>query len=413
MISVARKGALLFASAFILIWFMLLPGRLAVPSSATFVDDASQYNAVAVNLVQKGMYSLDGIEPFFAREPGMSVFLAGIYSVFGIENRVAIFAIQMLLVLAASLFFASEFRKGAGDRAAGIFLLLMTLCAPVYHVIFTPVREALALGMALVLAGCVMRLVRTRDWRFAACAGIVIGLLSVTYTTFLLLPVLLVPLLLLLKVRWTHAMVMLMLAVSAIAPWGLRNKHLTGDLCLTGCNRGALQWYIRGVQTEKLTGFEPFRCLWSEYASRDWTGRSDACSFNGVMRQRWPDGFKATPEDVIAGKEGMKTILSHFPNYLWVSFTDVFELHLPYVNGWGFGYNALAALSMVLIYVGMLFSLASWKKRFVWPLLVLIAYNTAVFSLTDATPRYLLPVIFCYMALSGIGYAKLLRSWRA
>ena len=68
---------------------------------------------------------------------------------------------------------------------------------------------------------------------------------------------------------------------------------------------------------------------------------------------------------------------------------------------------------MVLIYVGMLFSLASWKNRFVWPLLVLIAYNTAVFSLTDATPRYLLPVIFCYMALSGIGYAKLLRSWRA
>lgn len=411
--SVARRGALLFTAAFILIWFMLLPGRLAVPPSATFVDDASQYNAAAVHLVQDGMYSLDGVEPFFAREPGMSVFLAGVYSVFGVENRVAIFTIHMVLVLAATLFFASEFRKQAGEPAAGAFLLLMALCPPVYHVIYTPVREALALSLALFVAGCVMKHVRTRDWRYAAMTGVLMGALSLTYTTFLLLPVLLLPTLWFIGVNWKRLLLMLGLMALTMAPWGMRNQRLTGDLCLTGCNRAALQWYVRGVQSEGMTGLEPFRCLWSEYVSRDWTGRSDVCSFNGVMHRRWPDGFKATPEDLAAGEEGIGLIIKHLPNYLWLSFTDIFELHLPYVNGWGFAYNALAALSMFVIYLGMLFSLTLWRNRFFWPLLVFIAYNTAVFSLTDAIPRYLLPVIFCYMALSGVGYARLIRSWHA
>jgi hypothetical protein len=264
----------------------------------------------------------------------------------------------------------------------------------------------------------VLRLVRTQSFQSAACAGIALGALTLTYTTFLLLPVVFFPLVLLVRTPWKYLIILFLAFAAVMSPWAIRNTMQTGSMCLTGCNRAALQWYVRGVQTRDLHGFEPLRCLYSEYISRNWDGRSDACSFNAVMHRKWPDGFKATPEDALAIADGRSLIFSHLPNYLWLTAVEVLELHLPYVNGWGFTYNLLSAIGMILVYAGIpwMFPLFLRRSPSLWILACIVVYHTGVFALTDATPRYLLPVIFCYTALSGVGYHRLLSrlpSWNA
>lgn len=395
---------------FAVLWGLLLPLRLALPLSQVLLDDAGQYSTPAVHLVQDGMYSLDGVTPYFAREPGMSVWLAAIYTVAGVENTTAVFVFQGMLLLAAMILFARELKYHAGERAAGLSFLLMTIVAPVYHTVFSLYRESLALSLGLLFVTCLLQLLRTKKAAAAALAGMCLGAMALTYATFLLLPVILFPVLLFLRVRWQHVFLCAVMMAAVLAPWGIRNMRHTGSLCLTGCNRAAVQWYVRGVQSREVHGIEPLRCLYSEYVSRDWTGRSAYCSFNGVMHVRWPEGFKALPEDRAAGKEGLQMIARHPFNYLWLSVFEVLELHLPYVNGWGFVYNLLAVLSMFVVYLGALFSIPVLlaRKPFALILLSILLYHTAVFALTDATPRYLLPVIFCYSALSGIGYDRLL-----
>ena len=42
-------------------------------------------------------------------------------------------------------------------------------------------------------------------------------------------------------------------------------------------------------------------------------------------------------------------------------------------------------------------------------LLMLIAYSTVIYALTDGIPRYLMPTIFCYSALAAVGYENVFR----
>ncbi len=403
---------------FIVLWGLLLPLRMGVPPSLTFDHDAAQYSDVAVNLVQQGFYSLDGVTPYFAREPGMSVWLAGIYAVFGIENRLMVFILQGALFLGAAWIFTREFARHAGKRAADISLLLLFITAPVYHAVFSLYRESLAFSVGLLFFAALLYLVRTRALLAAMFAGITLGYLTLTYTTFLLFPVVLLPLMFFLRTGWKQMAVLMAFFALTLAPWGIRNTLHTGSPCLTGCGRSAIQLYVRGVQTRDLHRLEPFYCLYSEYVSRNWEGRSPSCSFNAVMHHKWPNGFQGTPEDALAGEEGKQLILADIPNYLWLAIVEVVELHLPYVNGWGTVYNWSALISMIVLYIGILLAIPLFRHREPYMLLIgmLMLYHTGIFALTDATPRYLLPAIFCYSALAGVGYARLtgsLTRWNA
>jgi hypothetical protein len=183
---------------------------------------------------------------------------------------------------------------------------------------------------------------------------------------------------------------------------------VTGRAALSGTFRPAVTWYVRGKQAEHLRGTEPFMCLWAEYISRDWSQRSPYCSFNGVKNTRWPQGMTAPEEHLPAGQEGISLIKQYWPWHLWFSVFEILELHIPYVDSWGFPYNQFAALSSLILYVGFLLAIPSLKKRETWLFLAIIAYNTGIFIMTDATPRYLMPVAFCYVFLASLGYDRAL-----
>ena len=190
------------------------------------------------------------------------------------------------------------------------------------------------------------------------------------------------------------------------APWMIRNMYWTGKPCPTGCYRNALQWYVRGERSETLRGWEPARCLWSEYMSRNWTGRSPNCSFNAVWHLKWPQGFVGVPEDAIIAKNGQKKIIQYFPFYLWDSLFEVAEFHFPFVGPWGHIYNMLETLALLILYVGCACAAPVFLQKELRYFVVLCVYLIALFSLTDATPRYHMPIIFCYALFASIGYDR-------
>lgn len=375
--------------------------------------DPYQYDALARSLVTHGTFSLDGVTPFFEREPGYSVFLALVYLVFGTGSHVAVFAIQAILYFLATAAFERSVRPFLLGNARIVLIASLLFAPPVFHALFALTRESLALSLCMSLTAAIFSLRQGPSYTRAALSGALLGALLLVNVPFLLFPVGLAALLLWWRVPWTRVALCMVIAGAALSPWVIRNEALRGMPCITGCYREALQWYVRGEQAEHIgVGPEPAMCLWAEYVSRDWNGRSPYCSFNAVWHARWPEGFIGVPEDVLATNEGKAKIRAHFGNYLWFSLFEVVELHLPYVNGWGRGYNLLAVLWTAATYVGCILSLPKLRRTEYLLFAAFMLYLTGVYSLTDATPRYLVPILHCYAFLAVLGYTGV-RPWSA
>lgn len=373
--------------------------------------DPAQYDQLGRSLALHGTFSLDGVTPFFEREPGYSLFLALLYRTFGVGSYAAVFAAQAALHFAATVAFARSVRPMLAGKAWLVIVGFLLFAPPVFHAMFALTRESLALSLGMFLTATLFSLERAPSWATAALAGLLLGALVLVSVTFLLFPVGLAALLLWWRVPWAKVVLCMAVAAAVVAPWVIRNEIHRGMPCVTGCYREALQWYVRGEQAEHIgIGLEPARCLWAEYVSRDWTGRSPYCSFNAVWHAKWPEGFVGVPEDVLATNEGKAKIRAHFANYLWFSLFEVVELHLPYVNGWGRAYNLSAIAWTAAVYLGCAFSLPFLRRREYLLAAAFMLYLTGIYVLTDATPRYLVPILHCYALLAAVGYTGL-RSW--
>ncbi len=391
----------------------LLLWTLQRPIGLFTQGDAEGYHSGAVSLLTVGQYQFRGL-PYTEREPGQSIFLAGIYAVFGIGNFGAVFLVHWIISALAIVCLAGEVRRAHGERAAIIAGGLLLLSAPIFHTIFTLNREALALALFQWLTCMLLRLHRTRRTADALIASALFGTLLTTYVPYMFLPAFLLPTLLWIGVRPRHVATLMIGPCVMLGLWGLWVQKHTGTFCVSTCHRSAVMWYVRGEQARELRGLEPLRCLWSEYVTRDWSGRSPSCAYAGIYHRDWPNGLYLDDRDIIAAQEGRREIRKHFLNHLWFSVFSGIELHLPYVNGWGRWYNIAAVLWTAIVYFGIPWGIGRWRKpsALLWICWALIAYATSFFSVTYALPRFLLPVMFAYAVLAGIGYDRLLSHLR-
>lgn len=404
-----RAVAVSCIALFIALFLWLLPSRAGVPEHEIFWDDAATYHETAVHVATEGFYSVDGVTPYANREPMYSVFLGGIYRIFGIGNRTAIFAVQALLYLFSVVLFIRSLRPRMTDTVRGLCLFFLLTVPPVLHAIFFVYRESFLLSILLLFTASILNFQESQTWGKGALLGTLLGTLILTSISFLFLPLFLLPLFFVHRLQWRYAILILGIPYVCVLLWGVRNFVSDGTFRVIDPLRPSMMWYARGEQAEQVRGLEPLRCLWSEYVSRDWSGRSSACSFNGLIHGKWPDAVLLGNEREVA-HAGQKKILENFFNYLWFSAVEVIELHLPYVNGWGRIYNILALIDTAILYLGCLFALPIILRQKVFLLFVLIAlYNIAVYALTDAIPRYQVPVIFCYALFAAVGYAAALR----
>lgn len=394
-------GIVLFVSLWLVGFLRWMP---SLPE--LFTSDAEHYSQAAIHLLTQGFYSIDGTTPFFAREPGMSIFLAGIYAFFGTENGLSLVILQGILFFFATFFFSQEVSKTFSSRIGTFCFFLLLTHISVFHTIFSAYRECLALILFLTSFAFLFRLERRRSFTDAFFAGAFLGGGILTYISFLFFPLLLPFALRMRSVAWRSVAIVFFVTYAVASPWIIRNS-LHGEQAYAESQvRMTYVWHVRGVQSEKLTGLEPLRCLYAEYISRDWTGLSDACSFNSV-KNRLIAETNVTDHAATITHEGQQNIWGHPVSYLWFSFIDTLELHMPFVGGgWSTEYNLLALIGSVFLYIGCLMGLPALRDRRMFLFMSFALYNTAFFALTDATPRYLLPVLFCYALLAAIGYDR-------
>ena len=396
---------------------VLLPTRLALPPEITFNNDAGSYHLGAVHLARSGFYSVDGIHPTLQREPGLSLFLAALYRIFGEGNRTAIFIAQTLLHLLGVLLFCRELRLMSSKSAAviaGIFLLLLP---PVFHSNFTVYRESLALSLFLLAATFLLSTKRTGRFSHALLAGLFLGGVVLTYMSFMFLPIVLLPALFFLRVRPAHIAIAIGLPLLFRLSWGARNAwHEEWVLVDPFPVAGILR--MRAIHAEMQRPLDPLRCVWVEYVSRD---RSQEPLPRGICRPEevldvdWVKPYPQTIEEArLLQQESKRRIVRHLPMYLWGTVVWAAEYHFPFLNGWGFAFNVASSLGTLLVYGGCAIAIIRvrrlWRNEYLLFLLPIL-YGTASFSLMQAFPRYRMPTLFAYCALAGIGYASLKRNY--
>lgn len=406
-----RSWFLAGTGLYLLLLLVVFPFVLHIPVHLMFDSDAGAYSRGAINLLLHGFYSFDGVHPFIDREPGMSFFLVPVYALFGIENPVGLLFAQSVLLFLAAWFFCRQLARTYGQRVAGICFVLLLTSGSVFHTIFSGYRECLALILLMTFAALSLSSGhRPAPWK-TVLMGLVLGAVILISYAFVFLPIALAIVWVVQKRRWRENLLILVVCYGLVSLWALRNFSYDGRFRVIDDHRTAVTWYVRGEQAERVHGLEPFRCLWAEYIARDWTGRSDACSYNSVMHRRWPEGYVVTAADSLdAQQTGQAKIRAYPLSYLNFSLYEILELHLPFVGGgWSTAFNVYAAFTWLILGIGFLFGIPKLPPRehLLW--LTIILYNTAVFSLTDATPRYLLPVIFCYALIAAIGYDAALK----
>lgn len=412
--SLSRHYGILALSAFLYLAISgaLLPTRLALPPEITFSNDAGSYHLGAVHLARSGFYSVDGINPTHQREPGLSLFLAALYRLFGEGNRAAIFIAQTLLHLMGVLLFCREFRHVSSKSAAVIAGAFLLLLPPVFHSNFTVYRESLALSLFLLAATFLLSTKRTGSTSHAFLAGLSLGGVVLTYMSFMLLPLMLLPVLFFLRVRPMQIAIAIGLPLLFLLSWGARNAwHEEWVLVDPFPVAGILR--MRAIHAEMQRPLDPLRCVWVEYVSRD---RSQEPLPRGICRPEevfdadWVKPYPQTIQEArLLQQESKRRIAQHLPMYLWQTVVWAAEYHFPFLNGWGFAFNVASSLGTLLIYGGCAIAIVRvrrlWRNEYLFFLLPIL-YGTASFSLMQAFPRYRMPTLFAYCAFAGIGYAS-------
>ena len=145
--------ALLYAIAWMGVWaYTRSAGLLSFqPAADGLSGDPFQYDALARSLATSGTYSLDGLTPFFEREPGYSLFLSAAYRVFGVGNHAAAFVLQAVLHLLATYAFVRSVKPFAGARTRVVLAALLLFSPPVFHALFMLTRESLARAQEIVV----------------------------------------------------------------------------------------------------------------------------------------------------------------------------------------------------------------------------------------------------------------------
>jgi 4-amino-4-deoxy-L-arabinose transferase-like glycosyltransferase len=244
-------------------------------------NDSFVYGDIAKNWLQHGVYGLstpNGPDPTYIRLPGYPMFLAAIWSVFGMEHYRAVLFLQILIDLGTCFLIADMARRMISDRAARVAFLLAGLCPFLANYASAALTETLeifftALALDLAIRG-LEDFSRLRNWAgcgLAVGATILLrpdgGLLLASTGIYLLwillkhlrsgepfLPVF-------------HAgFVLLIVSIAPLVPWTLRNLHTIhrfqplapryaneeDELVPMGFNRWVRTWMADYSSTEEI-----------------------------------------------------------------------------------------------------------------------------------------------------------------
>jgi 4-amino-4-deoxy-L-arabinose transferase-like glycosyltransferase len=361
-------------------------------------DDSVEYRQHAVQLLERGVYSFDGVTPGRMRQPLYPLFLAAIYGAFGYRDG-AVFLVQALLCT-ATVFLTWRLARalGVADGPAVAAAALVAVYPPFARLSGLLLTESLSTLLLMLSALLfVAAAAQPRPGR-ALALGVVVGVHTLCRPATAMLPVWLPVLFWLvlgdrrrvLRVAgWTALGFML-----AVSPWLARNAITLGVPSFLSTEGGAGMYVGGRPDAERIwsEGLMPF--LRSEEAraivgDRYYSSEEANARFRALALDR----LRSQPLQVL-----LHGALQTAKAWLYMPGARVLGRDHPW--RW-FPLIGIPALLLALALYGSLVS-RDWTTRAL--LLGLPAYYTAVHLPLLAVPRHMLP-LFPLVAIGAMAGA--------
>ncbi len=386
------------------------------------ISDEKDYSTLAVNLIEHGEYAFVHGSPTALRPPLYPLFVAGVYRVFGAENYQAVRLIQAFLSLATVVLVyrlgAAAYSERAGLWAAGLVCfypsLLGTVNLLLTETLFTLELVALSLGL--------IRLQKGGSLKLAAAVGLLLGAGALTRSIFWLFPPV-VGLYLLASIQATFGRRLLAVALlglvfgATVAPWAIRNTRLEQTLVVID-TMGGRNFMMGNYEHTPL------------YRAWDAISVTDEKSWDSVLESRHSQYRDLTQgqRDKLAFAEGLRFVMAN-PGLTvqrdLIKLVNFWQLERELIAGVDRGYFGefskaaklgLAALicgayalAMLSAIFGALLFPPAWRPHGL--LLLLLAYVTALHTLTFAHSRYHLPLMPLVLIYSAAALMRLGQIW--
>ena len=247
------------------------------------LDDSFIYGDIAKNWLTHGIYgisSAQGITPTYIRLPGYPLFLALIFSVFGMEHYHAVLIVQVLIDLATCLICADLALQTLGPGRAKAAFLLAALCPFLANYTAAALTETLEVFFTVLALDCGIRFLKGRAVRNGVACGVACACAILLRPDGALLLFSIV-----LYLGWrvvfpdtTHASVqrrkdllraavlITAIAISPLIPWTIRNQRVfhrfqplapryaneEGEFVPMGFNRWVKTWMADYVSVEEV-----------------------------------------------------------------------------------------------------------------------------------------------------------------
>ena len=196
--------------------------------------DGKDYDALGWSLATGSGYEINHAPNTF-RPPGYPMFLAAVYALFG--HSVAAVKVLQSILDAATCVMLLLIGERLFTRRVGVIAAAIAAVYP-FLVVYTGfmLSEALFVFLSTVFLYTLVRLRENYTWRWAAAAGLVLGVMNLTRPVTLLLPALLFFWLWLeVRAKWRAAVIAGVLAIwmlVPILPWTVRNYLVTHSFIL-------------------------------------------------------------------------------------------------------------------------------------------------------------------------------------
>lgn len=418
------RGVSLLVTVFAICLAAHLVLAVAITASVPVMTKADLYSNIAVSLLEgHGFVGKPNGEPILWRGPLYPAFLAMVYGLWGRENVSAVLITQGVLAAATATFVwwigSQLYGKTVGFLAA-IGFAVYPLSA-YYTGRFMP--ESL---FTLILTGvsiAMMWAVRSGKAVHFGIVGALIALatlikpVALGFAPFLALYVLYRGRQVLRRAV-IQVVALMSSFVMVVMPWTLRNYTVTGTFIPVATGVGYSFWSgnqtisdgrdEREMDEETLHRMvEHRRAILAAYLGRDIEQVAAALG----MPRTHHDVVNITPEeDRALLQAGLNQMLSHPGStlVLWGKkfYRFWFDIFWPQ-NRWAQGY----VIAMQGVFLGL--ACLGWRRALkeklsVWPVLLPVAYFTAIYVVTSATLRYSVPLAPLLMLFAAIGLCDIL-----
>jgi 4-amino-4-deoxy-L-arabinose transferase-like glycosyltransferase len=414
-----------------------------------------EYEQISINMLEGKGFSLNPSEgETMIREPAYPFFLFLNYKIFGIKPNVI--KIEQFILLFLILYLIYKITSQVFSDFVAKIATLITAIVPIFPIYASDlISEIFATSLILLFLWLFIKsLNREKQILFSCLSGLVLGILVLTKSIFIFIPIFLFPLYFIKnisvlskqhtnKLEFVRMFIFAIGVLLVISPWIYRNYTHFDKLSVA--DRGGMLFYLHNVKNnfddQQMKDYT-ISALLGEYFVKlknpDYKveiGEGIQIMNDKKEELMEKEGYDFSQTDKIMMKEAKGLFFQNIPRSFFVGFLELVKVNAPMIpkysimfafpdnlEGSVFERFARAATIIVLrlIWLAIIFmalfgiyiSLKE-KKWLALPLAVFIVYLNGIIFFLQGVPRFVFPIYPLYFIFFAIGISKLFQRLNA